>query len=204
MLSLCWNSQREVSAWGLRVCSQSFNFSGSWIRSAPCKTISPSRYPLQRSWSGVSFCQLFSPWKPIFLNQLWFWVRPLMWVVPEWQIQIYVLPATLLVQWVCIHPLKAARLCCFAVGLQLVCLQGCDLSQPYLILFISLGILWTLGLSQFILYQWLRSDWWYNPSQAFCVLSLCLCFLLGLGPVPGFDFFAPTKNWVFSTESWFL
>lgn len=179
MLSLCWSSQREVSAWGLRVCSQSFNFSGSWIKSASCKTVSPSRYPLR----GPEVVSLFTSYsvpesQPSWINSDSEFVPLCGWFRMTYKCAF--LPATLLVAWVCVHPLKAVRLCCFALGLQLVRLQGCDLSQPYFILFISLGILWTLGLSQFILYQWLRSDWWYNPSQAFCVLSSCLCFLLGL------------------------
>ena len=204
MLSLCWNSQREVSAWGLRVCSQSFNFSGSWIKSASCKTISPSRYPLQRSWSGVSFCQLFSPWKPIFLNQLWFWVRPLMWVVPECQIRTYV-PASyssgsvgvysstegctfmLFCSWTSVS--VSSRLWPFSTILDTIYLFGHLMdSGPFSVHLVPVT---EIGLVVQSLPSFLRP----------LFVSL---FLTRLGPVPGFNFFAPTKNWVFSTESWFL
>jgi len=65
--------------------------------------------------------------KDCFLYHLWF---PLCGWFQNDKYKSTFLPVTWMVWSVCIHPLKAAHLCCFTVRLQLMCFWGYDLSLP--------------------------------------------------------------------------
>ena len=98
----------------------------NWIKSATCKTRSPSCIPY-RGPEAVSLSPAIPFLKDCFLYHLWF---PLCGWFQNDKYKSTFLPATWMVWSVCIHPLKAAHLCCFTVRLQLMCFWGCDLSLP--------------------------------------------------------------------------